>query len=280
MPSKTKRVTPLRTLDFTGDSPSFCVRNTFIDFEECLPSAMFLRTQRRAQSWPALQNKHMDMSTFKEIDGESSACENVAESSDDITCAGADCGSLFPVPPSQALSKALATHQPQTVPGTVLCPAPASRPQALEWTYEANGSIRVCWKVDARKLRGNDKQAVSPPFELPLGPHGQSMKLRIAIYPKASDVKSSINFRSSKGKGYIQVKCESDMLGESAPVSLSLSVGAGSLAQPARGCIQHNFAHNGICGLPRNKDTWDFSSAVEAEHMMFQIFLGIASRCD
>jgi len=241
---------------------------------------MFLRTQRRAQSLPASVDKHVVVKGFKDIDGESSACESAAESYESITRTSAGCGESLPVSPSPASSTSLAAYKPQTVPEMAPLPPPPSRLHSLEWVHEAKGSLQVCWKVDARKLRGNDKQAVSPPFELPLGPSGRSMKLRIVIYPKTPDSRNPVNFRSSKGKGYVQVKCESDELGESAPVSLTLSVGSGRLAQPARDLGHHDFARNGICGLSRDKDTWDFSSAVEAQTMIFRIFLGITSPLD
>jgi len=159
-------------------------------------------------------------------------------------------------------------------------PAKALRPQRLKLLHDRNGSFLVCWKVEACKLRGSDKQAVSPTFAVPLGASSQSMQLRIVIYSKAPGSKKPAAFRSSEGKGYIQVKCESDTLGRSAPVRVLMSVGNGTQAQPARGPIQHDFFRNAICGLPKGEDMWDFSLSVESESKTFPIWLALSSSCN
>jgi len=137
-------------------------------------------------------------------------------------------------------------------------------------------NFKVCWTVNAQKVRGNEKQTVSPYFELPLGPRGESMKLRLAIYPKTFDLRAAVNFKSSKGQGYIQLKCELEKACSTAPVRFTLSVGAGQYAQGVRGPVEHDFAKDSISGLPRQHDDWQFKSAKEARSMTFPIFLEIA----
>ncbi|CAK9097644.1 unnamed protein product [Durusdinium trenchii] len=50
-------------------------------------------------------------------------------------------------------------------------PPTVPQPQTLTRAFSVkSGFFRVHWTVDGRKLRGNEKQTVSPPFELSFGP--------------------------------------------------------------------------------------------------------------
>jgi len=138
----------------------------------------------------------------------------------------------------------------------------------------------VCWTVDAHKVRGNEKQTMSPHFELPLGPTGELIKLRLAVYPKTADPRSAVNFKSSKGKGYVQIKCDSNGYCAAAPMRFTLAVGGGHRTQGIRGPVEHDFAKNSIAGLPRHCDCWDFRAATESRSTMFSIFLEIARVSD
>jgi len=271
---KSKKLAAIHKLQFPGGTATFYVRNTFIDFDDASPTLASMRRDHRCQTLPAvLKGPVIENLEFEGLDVKSSSGESTTESHDSINFSSTSTKGSFPPSPSFAPPVPSMSVRSVMVP----TPTPAPRGQTLEWTCEANGSFHVCWKVDARKLRGNDKQAVSPAFELPIGPGDQTMKLRIVIYPKDPELKGAVNFRNSKGKGYIQVKCESEIVCQSAPLCLTMSVGAGRQAQPARGSITHDFARNGICGLPRREDTWDFSAAIESNSLTFPIFLGASS---
>jgi len=150
----------------------------------------------------------------------------------------------------------------------------APRPQPLFWTQCRDACcFNVSWTLDARKVRGNDRQVVSPPVELPLAPDGRQVKLRLMIYPKEADVQSVQNFRSSRSRGFIQIKCEPDVASPTVPVRFALAVGSGCRTQGAKGPVDNDFAKNNICGLPKNQDAWDFFSATDTSNMTVPIFL-------
>merc|ERR1712139_312928 len=65
---------------------------------------------------------------------------------------------------------------------------------------------RIFWTVDARKLRSNHKQLMSPPFELSLGPQNTNALFKMGIYPK----EEGSSFQKANGHGRVQVKCESE----------------------------------------------------------------------
>jgi len=135
-------------------------------------------------------------------------------------------------------------------------------PNAVTCTYGLGGSTSICWEADARKLNGSDKMVVSPefPVRLPgLGPQ----PFRMLIYAGApGGDRGSVSFRSTGGRGRVELKCGAQLPGGLADVWVALGVGAGERAQPLRGPILHNFLHQSCCGLKRGEEGWDFRAAV------------------
>jgi len=150
----------------------------------------------------------------------------------------------------------------------------APRPQPLSWTQCRDACcFSICWTLDARKVRGNDKQVVSPLLELPLAPGGRQVKLRLMIYPREDEMQRVQNFRSSGSRGFIQIKCEPDASCPTLPVRFALAVGSGSRTQGAKGPVDNDFAKNNMCGLPKYQDDWDFFSATDTSNMTVPIYL-------
>jgi hypothetical protein len=139
-------------------------------------------------------------------------------------------------------------------------------------------NTRINWTVDARKLRGNDKQAVSPPFQVLVGGQHSDVTFKAMIYPKCTnDTRGGASFKKARGRGYVQLKCESEVAEEAANVVFRISVGNGASAMSApRGPVAHNFLASAVCGLPREAEEWDFQSAVDQESMTFTVSIEIA----
>merc|ERR550537_1892310 len=125
-----------------------------------------------------------------------------------------------------------------------LAAPPPPQPQTLTRAVSVSSGVnRVHWNVDARKLRGNDKQAVSPAFELSFGPAHPSVTFKMMIYPKVvNDSKGGASFKKAKGKGYVQLKCEAELSEEVANACFRISIGSGDNVQPPRGPVHHNFS--------------------------------------
>jgi len=150
------------------------------------------------------------------------------------------------------------------------------QPQTLSCNYQTDlGVFEVQWFVDARKLRGNDKQAVSPPFELPLGLHGAARAVfKLMIYAKSTtDRKGGACFKKARGRGTIQLKCQGDVLEASGDASFRIAIGSGVRAQPPRGPIAHNFASNAVRGLEEEEEEWDFATVIDDESLTFLVKL-------
>lgn len=166
--------------------------------------------------------------------------------------------------------------QQQQQPSAPQPHAAAPQPQTLDRHFSiASGNHRIHWTVDGRKLRGNDKQAVSPPFELPFGSY-PSVTFKMMIYPKAvNEGKGGASFKKAKGRGYIQLKCEAELNEAIANVAFRISIGSGDQRQPPRGPVYHNFSMSAVCGLPKDNDEWDFHQVVDRDSMTFLVCLEI-----
>jgi len=188
-------------------------------------------------------------------------------------------------------------------------------PQYLTRRYdESDGTYRVLWRVDARKLVGNDKQIVSPAIPLYFSPEHPEVTFKLMLYPKmpevlmidseskggqikgenkgeqgkvekqnkgGSQIKGSSCFKNSKGWGLIQLKCESDLskAGSFVHMRLAISRPDGDRGQwrPESGPQHHDFAHSAICGLPKDKglDLWNFLQVVDESKETFDVHLCI-----
>jgi hypothetical protein len=146
---------------------------------------------------------------------------------------------------------------------------------------------RVYWTVDAKKLNGSSRTAVSPAFEIKRGGPTVFKMMLSPKGPKQGKGGAAINqgrggasFKSSKGKGIIQLKCEADMQSCGiSPVKFTIAVGKSRedvQKQTPRGPVMHDFvAQNGFGGLPQDQDTWDFGHFVDETSQTFVICLEV-----
>jgi len=193
----------------------------------------------------------------------------------------------WPPPASVPLMVAVPPTAPTMASGSsdaVSLPSviPAAQPQTLTRDFcVITGCFRTLWWVDARKLRGNDKQAVSPPFEMSSGDSFPGVTFKMMIYPKVmNDQKGGASFKKARGKGLVQLKCEAELSEATANFSFRISIGTGENKQAPRGPKVHNFAASAVCGLDKDEEEWDFQSVVDPESMTFVVCLEIAPLAD
>jgi len=117
---------------------------------------------------------------------------------------------------------------------------------------------RISWTVPAQKLKTTDNKIVSASFDLRLS--SRSSKFKIIVFPNmSSEGKGGCSFKKSKGKGFIQLKCEDEL--HDADGVLKFRLFAGS--EPPRGGPEtHDFRQNAVKGLPKEMEVWDFSKCV------------------
>eukprot|EP00913_Durusdinium_trenchii_P026772 g25113.t1 len=172
-------------------------------------------------------------------------------------------------------------------------PPTVPQPQTLTRAFSVkSGFFRVHWTVDGRKLRGNEKQTVSPPFELSFGPKFPSVTFKMMIYPEmehggiwvlpciiTAGLQPSCLFplifvRKSKGRGYVQIKCEAELEESVAWVSFRISIGSGSKTVGPRGPRYHNFSQSAE-GPTKDEHIWDFTEVLDEASQTFVVCLEI-----
>lgn len=163
---------------------------------------------------------------------------------------------------------------------------PPSKVQMLVQSEDLKkGAVTVTWTVDAKKLKGSDRIAVSPPFEVSC----VSRRFKMMLCPRSvSDKKGGACFKNAKGRGVVQLKCETgetaDMLGT---VCINISVGPGRVdsawQSPLKEPVCHDFDEYGVCSFgakleatppdSADKDDWNFLQAVDEASQTFAVRL-------
>lgn len=171
---------------------------------------------------------------------------------------------------------------PAAAPAPAIVPAslPSPKPQApdqpvLQRAFSVASAIfRVNWTVAARKLKSKDQFAVSPTFELSFK---TSCEFKLVIHPtKTSDQKGGKSFLAAKGKGRVELKCETQLdSAAEAIMTYRISVGAGDKRLPPRGPVKHNFAETSVSGLAAEEEEWDFSAVLEDGAQTFVVCLEV-----
>jgi len=152
-----------------------------------------------------------------------------------------------------------------------------AQPQTLAFS-NVSGILRVDWTVDARKLSGSDRVAVSPPFELSCG---EPLTFKMMLSPKAltGSGRGATSFRKCGGRGIVQLKCEAqtnrDMGGF---VTFCVVVGKtpeDAVTGPPPVPVRHNFAHCAVCDLPKD---WDFGKFVDESSQTLAVCLHVLAQ--
>jgi hypothetical protein len=145
------------------------------------------------------------------------------------------------------------------------------QPQTIAQEVGRDGRLRIKWTVDSRKLKANDKAVISPSFEI----HSIAGTFRMIINPSTTKFRGGTTFKNSNGRGNVQLKCETD---SASSIRFRISIGdgrPGGKHVPSRGDVQHNFAHGGVCGLPKHQEEWDFNRVVDEASKTFVVCVEI-----
>lgn len=269
------------------------VKNTFIEFSEEPPGPQDLN---RSQSAPAQSELHrlsgiecpvLDPYSSDDgggLDNADAICSPVPSrkvSEDDVT--------HFEEMPHKPALDTCGERPQDALPASI-----APQPQTLS-LHQVSGSMysyQVVWTVDARKLKGNDKQAVSPPFALHFSEQHRNVTFKMMMCPKGKDEgkgggPGSSTFKKTDGMGIIQLKCEGDLSSTNSSVRFRLATHNKLTSQRTElselqwfptEFVQHNFSHSALCGLPKSNDVWDFAKVIDKDSMTFNVYLWVETQ--
>lgn len=148
----------------------------------------------------------------------------------------------------------------------------AAQPSVISCLQE-NDVTRIEWTVDARKIKGTDKVVVSPPFEV------QSMcsaVFKMMITPKfVMDGKGGASFKKSKGKGSVQLKCESQLGVDEGTMSFRIRIGCNDGNLSLRCQDEWNFADVPLYTCQEERD---FAKSVDVAKRSFSVILEVGPK--
>jgi len=143
-------------------------------------------------------------------------------------------------------------------------------------TNAITGCQQISWCVDARRLKGNVKQVVSPSFEICIDSNNTNAPFKMILHPRhVSRCKGGATFEQARGRGCVHLKCEGNL---SAEVGFRISIGSSNEKKYTRGPVFHRFADRAVAGLPRGNDDWDLFNMIDRETETFIITLEFTSR--
>jgi len=149
----------------------------------------------------------------------------------------------------------------------------ATQPQKLFRSYIMSSGIdRAYWTVEAGKLKSNSRVMVSPALTVSCPGTAEKLVLKMVINPS-----SGSSFKSSAGKGFVQIKCESNPdQYQSTQFTFRIGISSGrgdDKWQDMRGPVSWNFRENVICGLTQDQRDWNFTEVVDEKSNTFAICL-------
>lgn len=134
----------------------------------------------------------------------------------------------------------------------------------------------IHWNVDGRKLESQDKQILSPEFELQLPGVPETTPFRLMILAKETRGKGCRGFLKAKGRGRLFIKCGCSSVPESAAaVAFRVTVGAGTDAEKSKVLRPHQFADHSCCPLQEDKEDWGLLPAVSCESKHFEVLIEV-----
>jgi len=137
----------------------------------------------------------------------------------------------------------------------------------------------VEWVVDARKLRGTDKKAVSPDFKLPWSRSESldvdSLTFKLLLSPKlAAQQSSRSTFKETRGHAVVQLKCsDSTVIGNDLRVAFRVSWHSQGKSLGPMGPCMHDFAKTAVSGPVPQDDEVDLNEVIDERMLTFSIYV-------
>mmetsp|Transcript_14459 Transcript_14459/g.36183 ORF Transcript_14459/g.36183 Transcript_14459/m.36183 type:complete len:1211 (-) Transcript_14459:1428-5060(-) len=175
--------------------------------------------------------------------------------------------------------------KPSEIPHSI----PATPHSLATQKSQTSGAQRITWNVEAKRLKSTDKLCVSPSFSFHVA---DDVKYRIVLYPLEANSynKGQGNFRSSKGRGKIVLKCDTAVAdlrekqeedakaaGKEPADKVDLAQfnmafrfliggpkGRSKFSRP----VTNDFADLGTSGLSKDEESWDLVKYCEQGNLL------------
>lgn len=147
-----------------------------------------------------------------------------------------------------------------------------TQPSVISRTQDKDVT-RIEWIVDARKIKGTDKVVVSPPFEMP---SMFSAIFKMMITPKfVMNGKGGASFKKSKGKGSVQLKCESQLGVNEGSMFFQIRIGCNDCNLSCVRQEEWNFADVPLYTCQEERD---FTKSLDVARQGFSVILEVGPK--
>merc|ERR1712032_787034 len=111
-----------------------------------------------------------------------------------------------------------------------------------------------------------------------MGPNCEDASYSIVIESAAISFKGGAGFKRAQGRGYIHLKCESELRAGFGSVTFVLSVGGKSgCILPSSGLKTHDFGAHAVSRFAEDADELDFAKLVRDEKETFVVRFELAA---
>jgi len=133
-------------------------------------------------------------------------------------------------------------------------------------TKISEGREEVVWCVDGSRFDSHQERILSPEFNLNFPGQAEPFSFRMVILATQTGGKHGAGFKKARGRGSIELKCQSAVPPNVGAVTLNISMGHGSRKQEAPTAIWHNFADKTCCLLKNGEEVdWDFKQSIDGK---------------
>eukprot|EP00438_Fugacium_kawagutii_P035395 Skav201854 [mRNA] locus=scaffold484:337708:339166:- [translate_table: standard] len=174
-----------------------------------------------------------------------------------------------------AFKRDVSNSSASTTPSTPSCTASRSCQLSGAALHIAgkSGKEIIRWNVDGRKLESQDKQILSPEFDLQLPGVESSTPFRLMILAKETRGKGCRGFLKAKGRSRFFIKCGRSSV--AAAVAFRITVAPGTAAEESKVLRPHQFADRSCCPLQEDKEDWRLLSVVDNDSKHFEVMVEV-----
>lgn len=170
-----------------------------------------------------------------------------------------------PLSPSNSYPRLLGSVSPTQSPKES-SKSTSMRPGALETHQMGANKELVRWCVDGTRFESHQERILSPEFQLHFPGQAEPFSFRLVILATQTGGKHGAGFRKAKGRGSIELKCQSTVPANVANAVFSISMGHGIGRQTNPTPIVHNFVDKTCCPLRNGEEAdWDFKQSVDGK---------------
>jgi len=137
-------------------------------------------------------------------------------------------------------------------------------PPPMEQANLAVHPLQFTFRVHGSKFLSKDRQVVSEMFHVRVGDAKVPFRVRV-IARSVHSHKHGQCFRTARGRGRLELKCEGEVPERAERLRFAFGVGSGEARERRCEPVEHDFLGSPVGGLPQAAEDWDFRAATDPD---------------